>query len=52
MNERKNEARWLEKYQRWQINVQKDGKRKTFWYCQDFCAKLSANSVVDEVIQQ
>ncbi len=31
MSERKNEARWLEKYQRWQINVQKDGKRKTFY---------------------
>lgn len=31
MNERKNEAKWLEKYQRWQINVQRDGKRKTFY---------------------
>ena len=31
MAERKNEARWLEKYQRWQINVQKDGARKTFY---------------------
>ena len=25
MSERKNEAKWLEKYQRWQINVQRDG---------------------------
>lgn len=31
MTERKNEARWLEKYQRWQINVQRDGHRKTFY---------------------
>lgn len=31
MAERKNEARWLDKYQRWQINVQKDGRRKTFY---------------------
>lgn len=31
MSERKNEAKWLEKYQRWQINVQRDGKRKTFY---------------------
>ena len=31
MAERKNEAKWLEKYQRWQINVQRDGKRKTFY---------------------
>lgn len=31
MADRKNEARWLEKYQRWQINVQKDGARKTFY---------------------
>ena len=31
MAERKNEAKWLDKYQRWQINVQKDGKRKTFY---------------------
>ena len=30
MTERKNEARWLNKYQRWQINVQKDGRRKHF----------------------
>lgn len=27
---RKNEAVWMEKYQRWQINVQKDGQRKSF----------------------
>ena len=25
-----NTAIWLEKYQRWQIKVQKDGERKTF----------------------
>lgn len=31
MSERKNEAKWLEKYQRWQINVQRDGRRKTFY---------------------
>jgi len=31
MAERKNEATWLNKYQRWQIKVQKDGKRKTFY---------------------
>ena len=31
MAERKNEAKWLDKYHRWQINVQKDGKRKTFY---------------------
>jgi len=27
---RKNEANWIESRQRWQINVQKDGERKTF----------------------
>ena len=27
---RKNEARWIESRQRWQINVQKDGERRTF----------------------
>ena len=27
---RKNEAAWVESAQRWQINVQKDGKRRTF----------------------
>lgn len=31
MIERKNEARWLEKYHRWQINVQRNGHRKTFY---------------------
>lgn len=31
MANRKNEARWFENYQRWQINVQKDSKRKTFY---------------------
>lgn len=30
MAERKNEARWVEARQRWQINVQVDGKRRTF----------------------
>lgn len=30
MAERKNEARWIESRCRWQINVQKDGQRKTF----------------------
>lgn len=30
MGKRVNTAVWMEKYQRWQINVQKDGKRKTF----------------------
>lgn len=30
MAERRNEARWIEKRNRWQINVQKDGQRKTF----------------------
>lgn len=29
-NKRVNTAKWLKKYERWQINVQKDGKRKTF----------------------
>lgn len=27
---RTNTAKWMEKYSRWQINVQKDGKRRTF----------------------
>lgn len=27
---RKNEAKWIESAKRWQINVQKDGERKTF----------------------
>lgn len=31
MSERKNEARWMGKYRRWQINVQRDGRRKTFY---------------------
>jgi integrase len=30
MAERKNEAVWIESRQRWQINVQKDGERRTF----------------------
>lgn len=30
MVQRKNEARWVENRERWQINVQKDGQRKTF----------------------
>lgn len=30
MTKRTNTAVWLEQYHRWQINVQKDGKRKTF----------------------
>ncbi|WP_283124148.1 tyrosine-type recombinase/integrase [Angelakisella massiliensis] len=30
MGKRINSAVWLEKYGRWQINVQKDGQRKTF----------------------
>ena len=30
MNTRKNEARWIEDRERWQINVQKNGERKTF----------------------
>ena len=30
MNRRTNTAVWLEKYHRWQINVQKDGVRKSF----------------------
>lgn len=30
MAERKNEAAWVESRQRWQINVQVDGKRRTF----------------------
>ena len=30
MTKRTNTAVWMEKYHRWQINVQKDGKRKTF----------------------
>ena len=30
MTTRTNTAVWLEKYQRWQIKVQKDGERKTF----------------------
>lgn len=31
MTERKNEARWLEKYHRWQLNVQYSNRRKTFY---------------------
>lgn len=30
MSERKNEARWIESRQRWQINVQSEGVRRTF----------------------
>jgi len=30
MSERKNEAAWIESRNRWQINVQADGVRKTF----------------------
>jgi len=29
--ERKNEASWSDKYNRWQINVQRNGKRKSFY---------------------
>lgn len=31
MGKRTNTAVWLEKYGRWQINIQKDGKRRTFY---------------------
>lgn len=31
MSKRVNTAKWIENYKRWQINVQKDGKRKTFY---------------------
>lgn len=31
MAQRVNEAKWLEKYNRWQIKVQKEGERKTFY---------------------
>lgn len=31
MAERKNEAAWMEKQERWQIKVQKDGERKAFY---------------------
>lgn len=30
MGDRKNHAQWVESRQRWQINVQQDGKRRTF----------------------
>ena len=30
MSQRKNEAKWIESRERWQINVQDDGERKTF----------------------
>lgn len=30
MPTRKNEARWIEARERWQINVQQDGERRTF----------------------
>ena len=30
MTSRTNTARWIESAKRWQINVQKNGKRKTF----------------------
>lgn len=33
MGKRTNTAKWIEKSQRWQINVQKDGQRKTFVSC-------------------
>lgn len=31
MSTRKNDAQWMEKQQRWQIKVQKDGQRRTFY---------------------
>ena len=31
MGKRTNTAVWLEKYERWQVNVQKDGKRRSFY---------------------
>ena len=31
MAERKNEAAWMEKQERWQVKVQKDGERKAFY---------------------
>ena len=31
MGKRTNTAVWSEKHQRWQINVQKDGKRRSFY---------------------
>ena len=29
-NMRISEAYWVDRYHRWQVNVQRDGKRKTF----------------------
>ena len=31
MGKRTNTATWSEKYKRWQINVQRDGKRRSFY---------------------
>lgn len=31
MGKRTNTAVWLEKQERWQVNVQKDGKRRSFY---------------------
>lgn len=44
---RKTEAYWNEKLQRWQINVQKDGKRKTFVCSAANCNKNSKKGKIE-----
>ena len=46
---RTNEAVWLEKYNRWQIKVQKEGIRKTFTsYTNGKLGKREAENKADE----
>lgn len=58
---RKNEARWIESRQRWQINVQSDGERRTFSdstpgkkgkvACEKKADKWLEDSMVDENVR-
>ena len=48
---RKNEAVWLDKYNRWQIKVQSDGVRKTFYSSQKGRkGKIEAEAKADKFI--
>lgn len=50
---RTNTAKWLESAQRWQINVQKDGERKTFISCKrGRTGQREANAKADAWLEQ
>lgn len=46
MGKRTNTATWNEKYNRWQINVQKDGYRRSFYSSAPAAEKNGCGGVV------